>query len=218
MAELLNIDISKTQLPDGKWLLYYNGDDIDLDCGNYYLKIIVDGEPWFSELFRVKEVKAATNPTLIKDIFHTPLRFYDNKLKQDYYRNKNFCDVGLINPIDRIMPYIIDLTGFGYVGTLETKIICHDGTYEYDLSNELQYTVDTENYVLYQKGLPLSGQLYCGIYYLQVKVNDQYFYSEHFKVENITNVPITELYLFTESNSGFQQVITEDSNPIILDI
>lgn len=220
MSVLLNITLSKTQLQDGSWLLYYDGDDIDLDCGTYYIESIIDGESWYSELFTVKSVASNVHPGLIYDKSHTAMRFYNSKFKQDYFKCQNLCDLGVVNPIDHIIPFVIDIVGIYVVQTIETKIICHDGSVEYDLSSELEYTIDYINNIIYQNGKQLSGQLFCGTWYLQVKINEFTFYSEHFRVENITNVPITNIYLYTESNTptGFEQIVTEDGQSITLNI
>jgi hypothetical protein len=220
MAEILNIELSKTQLPDGKWLLYYDGADIDFQCGIHYLTVIVNGENWYSELFSIANITQSVHPQLIKDKSHIALRFYDNKLKQDYFKNKNLCDLGIVNPIDHIIPFVIDLTDVEVfdIGAIQTKIVCHDGLSEFDLSGEMNYNINETANILYHNGELLSGQLMCGTYYLQVRIGEQYFYSEHFKVENITNVPISNIYLYTESNTdtGFEQITTEDGQNIIL--
>lgn len=375
MAETLSISLTKTQLPDGNWLLYYDGTDIDLDCGTYYLTIDINGVDWYSEMFTIKNIYdtniqipdfydhfsnqseltnytpaelaylsiinnqlhitaaygetitgfirtyndefiiignyykisfdiidftpntiqdpsgivinvfdnskmeyplssytfpyhfeyilkangidplqkfimsiityntsiplhviidnlrlesltyiptlSPTHPDIIKDLFHLPLRFYNSKYKQNYYKCKDLCDIGLLNPIDHIIPFVIDITGLGSIISIQTKIICHDGSIESDLSDSLTYTTDMTNYIVYQNGQTLSGQLFCGIYYLKVTINGSYvFYSEHFEVKNITNVIITNLYLYTENDtpSGFDQLTDEDGNPIILTI
>lgn len=220
MSVLLNIELSKTQLPDGSWLIYYDGNDIDLDCGTYFLTVDINNEKWYSELFTVKSIAANVHPGLIYDKSHIALRFYDSKFKQDYFKCQNLCDLGVINPIDHIIPYIIDITEINTVSTIRTKIICYDGSVEYDLSDDLNYTVDYVNKIVYQNGTQLSGQLFCGIWYLQVTINETIFYSEHFKVENITNIPITNIYLYTESNTptGFEQIVTEDGQSIILNL
>lgn len=219
MAETLNIELSKVQLPNGSWIIYYDGSDLDLPCGTQYLTVVINGEEWFSELFTVKNITSGIHPELIKDKSHTALRFYDNKLKQNYFKCRDLCDIGVINPIDHIIPFVIDVTGLTFdPGLVETKIICHDGRSELDLSGEVNYTVNNTTHILFQDGGELSGQLMCGIYYLQVKINDSYYYSEHFKVENITNVPITNIYLYTESDTetGFEQIITEDEEQSII--
>lgn len=219
MAEILNIELSKTQLDDGTWLLYYNGTDLDLDCGTYYIKIDIDGTDWYSELFTVKSVSSGVHPGLIADNFHLPIRFYDSKLKQNYYKCNNLCDLGIINPIDHILPFLVDITGLGAISTIETKIICYDGSNEYDLTGDLEYLIDNANKLIYQNGNTLSGQLLCGVYYLKVTINGiNIFYSEHFEVKNITNIIVSNLYLYTESNTptGFEQIETENEQYIIL--
>lgn len=220
MSVLLNIELSKIQLPDGSWMIYYDGSDLDLPCGTQYLTMMVNNQEWYSELFTIKTVTSGIHPELIKDKSHTALRFYNNKLKQNYYKCRNLCDLGLINPIDHIIPFVVDITGLSSFSLedIETKIICHDGLSEFDLSGDLEYTINNTSHILYQNGSELSGQLMCGTYYLQIKIGSNYFYSEHFKVENITNVPISNIYLYTESNTptGFEQIITEDEQSIIL--
>lgn len=194
MADLLNITLSKIQLSDGTWLLYYDGTALDLDCGTFFLKVDIDGTNWYSELFTIKEVSSGVHPELIKDISHIALRFYDSKLKQDYYKCKNLCDLGIINPIDHIIPFVIDISNLDEFDpdNIETMIICHDGKYAFDLSSDITYIINELNHIVYQQGNILSSQLMCGIYYLRVKLGSHYFYSEHFKVENITNVSILD--------------------------
>lgn len=220
MAEIISISLNKVQLEDGSWLIYYDGSDINFPCGTYYIDILIGGEKWYSELFTVKNIQSGVHPELINDKFHLPLRFYDNKLKQDYFKCKNLCDVGLLNPIDSIIPFVIDVSTIGAfdLGLIETKIICHDGSVEYNLSGEFNYTYDLTNGIIIHDGHTLSGQLFCGIYYLQVKIGDNYFYSEHFKVENVTNVLIESLFLYTESETvtGFEPITTEEGLEIIL--
>lgn len=221
MSEILSIALSKTQLEDGSWLIYYDGDNLDLDCGIYYLTLANGAKIWYSELFMVKNVVTTDHPELIKDLFHTPMRFYRNYLQQTYYKTKNLCDIGLINPIDHIIPFIFDVSNNLPVidlGHITTKIICHDRTSELDLTSELTYINDVANKTLYQTGKLLSGQLFCGVYYLEIVVNGLVYFSEHFKVENVTGVFITNMFLYTESDTptGFEEIVTEDGTPIIL--
>lgn len=221
--ELLPITLNKTQLPDGSWLHYYDDSDIDLNCGTYYLQTLIGGEKWYSELFTVKNVKAGVHPGLIKDLSHQAFRFYDSKLKQNYFKCKDLCDVGTINAIDHILPFVLDVSDIyteGIVWDIQTKIICHDGLSETDLSNDLNYSFDLNSLTLFQDGRKLSGQLFCGVYYLQITVNGVVFYSDHFKVANITNVAIMNLYLYTESDTetGFEVIATEEDEEIILNL
>jgi hypothetical protein len=222
--EIIPLTLSKTKLPDGSWLHYYDGSDINIDCGTYFLQTLIGGVKWFSELFTIKNVKAGVHPGLIKDLSHQAFRFYYfNKFKQNYFKCKNLCDVGTINPIDHILPFVIDVSQVYYEGIdwdIETKIICHDGLSETELTNDLSYTFDLASLTLYQNGKKLSSQLFCGVYYLQVTVNSSIFYSDHFKVENVTNVAINELYLYTESDTetGFEVITSEESEEIIIDL
>ncbi len=215
---ILDIELSKTQLDDGSWLIYYNGDDLDLPCGTHYIKMLIGGIPYYSELFTVKNINSAIHPGLIKDNFHTALRFYDNRLKQNYYKCRDLCDL-MVNPIDHIIPFAIDYTGTEFV-TPTTKIKCYDGSNEFDLTGELEYIREPVKRHLFQTGKSLSGQLNCGVYYLEVTIGESVFYSEHFKIANITNQITGNLYLYSETNTeqGFEAITNEDGNQIILQL
>lgn len=169
MSEVLPISLTKTQLPDGRWMISYNGDDINHDCGTYYLSVVVDGVKWYSELFTLKNISSAVHPGLIKDTPHCAMRFYDSILKQNYYKCKNLCDLPL-NPIDHIIPFVVDVSNLDGVDVndIKTVIKCYNGQNEYDLSSEFNYTYNAENKVLIHDGHQLSGHLYCGIYYLEL--------------------------------------------------
>lgn len=169
MSEVLPLSLTKMQLPNGKWLISYNGDPINYDCGTYFLTVMIDGVKWYSELFTLKNVSGAVHPGLIMDTPHCAIRFYDNILKQNYYKCKNLCDLPL-NPIDHIIPFVVDVSRYPNidVNTIKTTIKCYNGANEYDLSSEMNYTYDSVNKVLIHDGHKLSGHLYCGIYYLQL--------------------------------------------------
>lgn len=169
MSEVLPLLLTKTQLPDGRWMISYNGDALDYECGTYYLSVMIDGVKWYSEMFTLKDVNASVHPGLIKDTPHCAIRFYDNILKQNYYKCKDLCDLP-INPIDHIIPFVIDVSRIPGldINSIKTVIKCYDGQNEYDLSNEFNYRYDAENKVLIHDGHQFSGHLYCGIYYLEL--------------------------------------------------
>jgi len=70
---------SEQNVETGLWFHYYNGDDIGLSCGTYYLTILIGDTIWYSEQFTIRDiVNASQYPELIKDDYHLPLRIYDS--------------------------------------------------------------------------------------------------------------------------------------------
>lgn len=178
----LSLTITSTQDPDtGLWFHYYNGDDLGLTCGTYYLTILVGDFIWYSEQFTIKDiVNNSQYPELIKDDYHLPLRIYDSITKQLINKSDIVCDVQPLNPVSTIMPFMFDTEED--INEVSTFLVNTCTGEEIDLSAdlELEFIKSNPGGLVEQEVLTTSQQLRTEFY----KFDSYNFIFQEFKIND----------------------------------
>jgi len=208
MADL-SLSLSSTLMEDGNYFIYYNGDDLDLPCGIYYLTIDIGGEIWYSDLFHVMEISDSLIPEIKFKEFHLALPIYDNILKQSRFNSDPLCDIYLSNPLTRITPFFSTIVT--PVNAIEVYLVNAITSTELDITSQLHLICNEGlNYMYYSGGI--IEPILCGIYYLHFHTISGDWYSECFKAINLENLEFGN-YLYSEDG---QLILTEDGQPIII--
>ena len=144
-VQSLTLTITSVQdIETGLWFHYYNGDNIGLTCGTYYLTILVGDLIWYSEQFTIRDiVNASQYPELIKDDYHLPLRIYDSITKQLINKTDIACGVQPLNPVSTIMPFMFDTDED--ISELDVYLVDACTSEETDLSADLELEFIKEN-------------------------------------------------------------------------
>lgn len=203
----LSLTITSTQDPDtGLWFHYYNGDDLGLTCGTYYLTILVGDFIWYSEQFTIKDiVNNSQYPELIKDDYHLPLRIYDSITKQLINKSDIACDVQPLNPVSTIMPFMFDTEED--INEVSTFLVNTCIGEEIDLSAdlELEFIKSNPGSIVEQEILTTSQQLRTEYY----RINKLNYVFQEFKVNDtgkLKNITF-EWYFGGESQSIIAELI-----------
>lgn len=167
LLQELTLTIVSTQDEDtGLWFHYYNGDNLGLSCGTYYITIVVGGFIWYSEQFTIRDiVNASQYPELIKDDYHLPLRIYDSITKQLINKSDIGCQVQPLNPVSTIMPFMFYTDED--ICNLNVFLVDACTEEETDLSAdlELEFIKENEGEVITQDVVTTSQLLRNFVYY-----------------------------------------------------
>ena len=178
----LTLTITSIQdIETGLWFHYYNGDDIGLTCGTYYLTILVGDLIWYSEQFVIRDiVNASQYPELIKDDYHLPLRIYDSITKQLINKTDIACDVQPLNPVSTIMPFMFDTDED--ISELDIFLVntCTDEETDLSADLELEFIKENPGGLVEEEVLTTSQQLRNEFYtfdsrnfvFQEIKIND----------------------------------------------
>jgi hypothetical protein len=203
MADVLSIALSSTLMDDGNYFNYYNGDDLDLPCGIYYLTVDVGGEIWYSDLFKITDISGqSTIPEIKYKPHHLALPIYDNIYKQQRYRCDDCCEQMLINPMFEITPFFTDDVDFADSSEVHVYLVDMYTLAEQEITAELNLQFGLNEYI-YSPGGTFLTPFDCGVYYLRINILSGNWYSETFKIKNIEGIDLTP--------ATSDEIITEDT-------
>lgn len=189
-VQSLTLIINSTQDPEtGLWFHYYNGDDIGLSCGTYYLTALVGELIWYSEQFTIKDiVNTSQYPELIKDDYHLPLRIYDSITKQLINKMDIACDVQPLNPVSTIMPFLFKTDED--INEINTTLVntCTDEEIDLSADLELEFIKENPGGLIEQEILTTSQQLRSEFYEFDKRnyVLQEFKINDTGKLKNIT--------------------------------
>lgn len=128
---------------------------------------------------------------MINNYIYQTLPFYDSVDKQNFKQKwmyKDLCSSYLICPRNRLLPFQINRPTISNV-IKYVFLYNYDGTIIGDILPNINATdikivsAGFTDYITYYGNKDLSNNLSCGLYYIAVYDNNQYWYSEVFRVD-----------------------------------